>query len=82
MAAVDLADRRIDAGQVDLERRAVAQLGISPDVAAALVDDPVDRRQTESRPLPRSFVVKNGSKRCESVSALMPQPLSVTAIIT
>ena len=30
-------------------------------------------------PLPFSFVVKNGSKRCESVSSSIPTPVSATS---
>jgi hypothetical protein len=33
--------------QVDLENRALARLGVHPDVAAALLDDPVHRGQAE-----------------------------------
>src|SRR5688572_25983370 len=34
--------------QVDLEGRAHARLAVDPDVSAALLNDAVDRRQTES----------------------------------
>ena len=33
-------------------------------------------------PFPSSFVVKNGSKRCPSVSTLIPHPVSRTARVT
>src|SRR5207247_2697008 len=39
--------------QIDLESGAVAQLGVRPDVSAALLDDAVDRREPESRTPPR-----------------------------
>ena len=51
-------------------------------VAAALLDDAVDRREAEPVPLPCSFVVKNGSKMRARVSASMPLPVSLTASTT
>ena len=41
-------DRGVDAREVELERGAVPGLGVEPDVAAGLVDDPVDRGQPEA----------------------------------
>src|SRR5512141_2408502 len=47
----DLRDRLLDAGQEDLERGAPAALALAPQVASALLDDPVGRREAEARPL-------------------------------
>jgi hypothetical protein len=52
------------------------------DLAAALLDDPVDRRQARPLPLPFSLVVKNGSKMCACTSSGMPMPVSVTRMPT
>src|SRR3972149_504558 len=38
----------VDPGQVDLERRAHARLAVDPDVAAALLDDPVCRGKPQA----------------------------------
>jgi hypothetical protein len=38
----------------------------------------MDRRQAKSGALPRSFVVKNGSKILRCVSVDIPVPVSVT----
>src|SRR5439155_12013232 len=40
-----------NARQVDREDAARSQRALDPDISAALTDDAVDRRQTESRPL-------------------------------
>ena len=60
-----------EAGQVDLEARA-CRFAVDPDVAAALLDDPVDGRESEAGPGPIGLVVKNGSKMRAIVSASMP----------
>src|SRR6202453_1071318 len=36
-------------GKVDLKFRAFADFALEPDIAAALLDDPVNRRQTQAR---------------------------------
>jgi hypothetical protein len=47
-------------GQVDLERRAAPGLTVDPDVAAALLHDPVDRRQPQPDPLALPLGGKEG----------------------
>src|SRR2546426_476937 len=42
--------RRVDAGEIDLEAGAASNLGINRDVAIALLYDPVDRGEPQSRP--------------------------------
>src|SRR2546426_11797805 len=46
--------------EIDLEGGTVAQLAVGPDVAAALLDDTVDRREPESRTAPRLFGREKG----------------------
>ena len=45
-----------------MKRRALAERRVDGDVATALLDDAVHRRQSEAGSLPRRLVVKNGSK--------------------
>src|SRR2546426_2833196 len=42
--------RRVDAGEIDLEAGAPSNLGIDRDVAVALLYDPVDSGEPQSRP--------------------------------
>src|SRR2546428_11671404 len=43
----------VDARQVDFERRALTELAVDPDVATALLHDPVDGRQARPPSPPR-----------------------------
>src|SRR5439155_7011161 len=55
--------------QIDLEGRAAARLAVGPDVAAALLDDSVDGRKTQPRPLAWAL---GGEERLEDVGHRLP----------
>ena len=57
-----------DGGKVYFEDGALTQFAIDPDTATRLFDNPVNGGQSQARSLPRSLVVKKGSKRCAWVS--------------
>ena len=69
----------LDAGQVDLERRARPDLAVHADVPAGLLDDAVDSGQPQPGPLARPL---GGEERLEDLSpsppCVIPQPVSVT----
>ncbi len=47
-AVLDVTGLALDRGEVDLERRALAEFAVDRDTAAVLLHDAVDRRQAES----------------------------------
>ena len=51
----DVLGQRRDGGEIDLERRALAGLGIEPDVATRLLDDAVHGRQPKAGSAPRGL---------------------------
>lgn len=76
-------ERRVGvAGQVDFENGPFARFTVDIDKAFILFCDAIDRGQSKSRPWPRAFVVKKGSKILAAVSRSMPLPSSLTARIT
>ena len=58
----------LDAGHVDSECRAFAELAFYADVAAVLFDDAVTDREAKSRAFAHLLEVKNGSKALEATS--------------
>jgi len=68
--------RRVNSRQVDVERGA-HPARCSPDIAAALFDDAVDRGQP-SPYLCQLFGGEKGSNRCAFTSGVIPTPVSAT----
>ena len=60
----------------------MADLGIDADVAAGLAHEAEHLRQAEAGALAGPLVVKNGSNARAITSGGMPEPVSLTAIIT
>src|SRR5205807_2134273 len=52
--------RILDSGQIDLEGGSLAGFAVHPDAAAALLDDAIDGRESEPRPLARLFRGEEG----------------------
>src|SRR5207244_8697286 len=73
---------RIHPRQIDLEARAVPELAVEPDVAAALLHHAVHGRETEARALTHRLGREKGLEDPGVGLASMPVPLSVTASMT
>jgi hypothetical protein len=65
------------AGQIDLHSRAVADLAVDFDVAARLLHETADLRQSESGAMTDVLGRVERLERVHITSRVMPEPLSV-----
>jgi len=61
-----------------MEERALPRLTVYSDAPLMALYDALHYRESHSRPLPRAFVVKYGSKIRSSVDLSIPCPVSLT----
>lgn len=82
--ALTRVDRRTGgAGQIDAHRRALSDLAVEANMAAALFDETVGHAEPQARALAFALGAEERIEGARSmVSGLMPVPVSVTASMT